>query len=86
MDDDFKIADRLKSLRIQHKKTQHEIAAALGIADSVYQRYEHGARVPILSVVRSLCLFYEVSSDYFLGLVDDPVPLEIQQKRGKVKK
>lgn len=83
MDDDFKIADRLKSLRIQQKKTQHEIAAALGIADSVYQRYEHGARMPILSIVRSLCLFYDVSSDYFLGLVDDPIPLKKQQRKGE---
>ena len=80
MDDDFKIADRIKLIRTEQKKTQHEIAAGLGIADSVYQRYEKGSRVPVLSVVRSLCLLYGISSDYFLGLTDSPRKLsEVNQ-------
>jgi len=86
MEESFDIASSIKKLRLQTEKTQHDVALGIGVADSVYQRYERGARVPVLSVIRSLCLFYGVSADYFLGLIDTPRPLADAEEEEKEEK
>ena len=59
---------RLRDLREDHDKTQQEIADILGTSQTMYARYERGANeLPIHHLI-SLCKFYNVSSDYILGL------------------
>lgn len=63
---------RIRDLREDHDKTQQEIADILNMHRSVYRRYEGGEReIPVWAVIK-LAEYYHVSTDYLLGLTDDP--------------
>ena len=66
----FSYTKRLRDLREDHDKTQKEIAEILGTSQTMYARYERGANeIPIHHLI-TLCRYYDVSSDYILGLSD----------------
>ncbi len=66
--------ERIRELRDDHEKTQKEVAQYLGTTQQVYSRYESGINeMPIRHII-SLCRYYRVSSDYVLGLSDNPKP------------
>lgn len=65
---------RIEDLRIDHDKSQIEIAAYLNLNRNVYWRYEKGIReIPTWAVIK-LAELYETSTDYILGCTDDPAP------------
>lgn len=65
---------RLKDLREDKDLVQKEIAALLGTDQRVYSNYETGKReIPTRFVIR-LAKFYKVSTDYILGVTDNPKP------------
>lgn len=60
--------ERIKGLREDKDKTQQELAEYLHVAQNTYSQYENGKReIPIESLI-ALCKYYNVSSDYILGL------------------
>lgn len=62
---------RLYDLRIDNDLKQEDIAKILQITPQAYGMYENKKRgLPIESLI-ILCRFYNVSSDYILGLSDD---------------
>ncbi len=63
---------RLKDLREDRDMVQKEIAAFLGIDQRVYSNYEIGKREIPTRFVVALAKFYGTSTDYFLGLTNDP--------------
>ena len=63
--------ERIKNLRIDHDKTQSEIADILQTGQSYYAKYENGRRPLPIERLRELCLYYHVSADYILGLPSD---------------
>lgn len=66
----FVYIKRMRDLREDHDKTQTEIAEILGTSQTMYARYERGANeLPIHHLI-TLCRYYKVSADYFLGLAD----------------
>ena len=66
----MKCTHRLRTLRREHDLSQDQLAKKLGIAQTVYSRYERGANeLPIHHLIK-LCGLYNVSSDYILGLSD----------------
>ncbi len=71
----MKYHDRIKEIRIKHKETQKELAKILGTTQQAYLRYEKGINeIPIKRIIK-LCLHYNLSADYILGLTDNPRPL-----------
>lgn len=65
---------RLEDLRVDNDKTQIQIANYLNLNREVYRRYEKGIReIPVWAVLK-LAEFYHTSTDYILGLTDDPAP------------
>lgn len=61
---------RLEDLRIDADKTQEEIAEVLNCQREVYRRYEKGIHeIPVWAVIK-LAEYYQVSTDYILGLTD----------------
>lgn len=62
--------DRLKELRKEKGVSQKEVASALGISLSAYSNYEQGIREPNIEMIIAICRYYDVSSDYLLGLED----------------
>lgn len=62
--------DRMRELREDHDLTQHDIAKLLKTTQQTYSRYEQGINeLPIRHLI-TLCQFYRVTSDYFLGFSD----------------
>jgi transcriptional regulator with XRE-family HTH domain len=69
-------SQRIRELREDHDKAQREIAAVLGTTQQVYSRYESGENeMPIRHLI-TLARFYHVSTDYILGLSDNPGRIE----------
>ncbi len=63
--------ERLRGLREDNDLTQGQVAEVLGTSQTMYARYERGANeLPIRHLV-TLCRFYNVSSDFLLGLRPD---------------
>ena len=60
--------DRLRELRQDKDLTQKEVAAYLGIDQRVYSTYETGVRSLPIEHLMKLCKYYNVSSDWVLGL------------------
>ena len=59
---------RIEELRIDHDKTQQQIADTLHCKREVYRRYEKGIRdIPVWAVIR-LAEYYDCTTDYLLGL------------------
>lgn len=63
---------RLYDLRVDNDLKQEDVANVLKITKQAYGMYENKKRgLPVESLI-TLCKFYNVSSDYILGLTDDP--------------
>ena len=78
--------ERIKNLRIDHDKTQSEIADLLQTGQSYYAKYENGHRPLPIDRLRELCLYYNVSADYILGLPEDLPYGHSKTKKGRKKK
>ena len=61
---------RLLSLRLEHNLLQRHLAEFLGCTQQTYSRYELGDLQLSLPFLIKLTQFYDVSSDYILGLTD----------------
>lgn len=64
------IGNKLKSLRIEKKLTQKQIADQIGLAISAVSSYESGSRYPSYDVLVRLAHIFHVSTDYLLGMTD----------------
>jgi|LSQX01.2.fsa_nt_gb transcriptional regulator with XRE-family HTH domain len=62
----------LKSIRKARNLTQQEVADAISVERVTYARYENGSRTPPVDNVIRLARFFNVTTDYLLGLSDDP--------------
>ena len=47
-----------------------KLAKALDVSSTAISRWENGKRTPNIEQLRKLALFFNVSSDYLLGLID----------------
>ncbi len=65
---------RLRDLREDKDLVQKQVAALLGIDQRVYSNYETGKREIPTRFVIALAKFYHTSTDYILGLTNDPKP------------
>ncbi len=62
---------RLKKLRKEKKLSQAELGKLLGVTVSAYGHYELGTSEPSVQSVIKLSKFYNVSTDYLLGVSDN---------------
>ena len=65
------LGERLKELRKEKDLTQAQLAKALNINSVTYLHYEKEQREPPLSLLLDIARFFEVSTDYLLGLEDE---------------
>lgn len=65
------IQEKLRGIREDNDLTQTQVAQVLGTSQTMYARYERGANeLPTRHLV-TLCRFYNVSADFFLGTEPD---------------
>ena len=63
---------RLKDIREDHDITQKTLSEFLSIRQNTYSQYETGQRqIPIETLIR-LAVYFDTSTDYILGLTDEP--------------
>lgn len=63
---------RIKTLRNEKRMSQAELASALGVSTNAVSQYETDKRFPDQKCIVKICRFFDVSSDYLLGLSDIP--------------
>lgn len=64
---------RIRNLREDHDKRQKELAEYLNCSQQVYSNYELGQRDIPTEILIKLSKYYNVSTDYILGLSSSPV-------------
>ncbi|MDR2101530.1 MAG: helix-turn-helix domain-containing protein [Treponema sp.] len=64
---------RLKSAREMRKLTQHELGNRARLPPSSIAHFEAGSRKPSFETLRRLSAALEVTTDYLLGRVDEPI-------------
>ncbi len=67
-------AQRLRELREDRDLSQADIAKILKTSQSYYAQYENSKRPLPIHHLETLCVFYNVSADYILGLPNLPYP------------
>ena len=67
-------AERLKKLRESKGYSQKELGTISGVDASLISRYEQGERTPTVDNLTSLAKALETTTDYLLGLTDNPLP------------
>ena len=72
------LSERLRELR--GSQSQREMAEAIGIKYQAWDRYEKGKVTPGADILQQICRIHAVSSDWLLGLADDPKSEAIGQR------
>lgn len=65
-------SDRLKGQRIARGITQAEMAREFGVSARTIYMWESGERKPDITTLVQIAKYMEVTTDYLLGLTDDP--------------
>jgi transcriptional regulator with XRE-family HTH domain len=60
------LGEKLKSLRLNHNKTQKEVASYLDITIASYSYYENNQRKPDYLALRKLVRYFNTSYEYLL--------------------
>ena len=68
----YLFGERLKALRKSRNLTLQQVGDVVSSTKSTIGNLEHGRKKPSIDIVIALADFFEVSTDYLLGLTDDP--------------
>ncbi|GIP62810.1 transcriptional regulator [Virgibacillus pantothenticus] len=68
----YSFSERLTDVRVENGFGQKDIAEKLNITTSAYGYYEQGKNEPSIETIRTLAKLFDVSTDYLLGLIDQP--------------
>ena len=63
-------AKRLRELRIENGLSMKQLAKALNTTDAAISNWENCINEPKISYLKSIALYFGVSTDYLLGLED----------------
>ena len=65
---------RLLEIRKRNHETQEQLGQAIGLAKGRISDMEKGRNTTTVDKIVLICEHYKTSSDYLLGLSDDPDP------------
>lgn len=69
---------RLKNLRKAKNWTIDDVSQKIEVGRSTYAGYETERRKPPIETISKLAAIHDVSTDYILGLTDEPSPNRIE--------
>ena len=72
---------RLYYLRKQFGMSQRELAERIAVSPFTVSAYENGRSDPNDDIKIRICQVFDVSLDYLVGLIDEPLPY---QRKGNV--
>ena len=67
-------AERVHMLRKQRGMSQKKLGEAIGLSHKSISTIESGSRTTTLEKLVILARFFQVSTDYLLGLCEEPAP------------
>ncbi len=67
------VLPRIREVRKEKGISQTKIAKKIGMEQTQYSRYERGENEIKVNVLIEICKALNVSSDYILGLSDNPI-------------
>lgn len=70
----FNFGTRLKALRESKKITQQDLADLMGLSRATIAGYETSGKQPDQEKTIWLAKYFKVSTDYLLGVTEDPAP------------
>ena len=73
---------RVKKLRKSRGEQQTDLATAIGATQATISDIENGRKATSFDRLAAICIHYNVSADYLLGLIDEPRPLNEEKKEG----
>lgn len=62
---------RIKELRKEKNLTQRQLAEILNTTDDSIFSWEKGRSQPSIEAIKKICIYFDVSADYLLGLEDE---------------
>ena len=62
--------ERLRELRVDKKLMQRELAEMIGVPVRTYGNWEIGASEPPMDMIVKLAKFFNVTTDYLLGMTE----------------
>ncbi len=65
-----KFRDRLKDLRMEKSLSQAKLAKCIGVTQKAIDFWEKGLNEPKVSYIIELAKYFNVSSDYLIGLAN----------------
>lgn len=71
--------ENLKKLRIQRKMTQEKLADFLGVSFQAISKWERGDTLPDICMLPTIASFFNVSTDYLLGVDKSEQEKKIQE-------
>ena len=63
-------SERLKELREEKKLSMKQLANKIGTTDAAISNWENQINEPKISYLKEIAIFFDVSTDYLLGLED----------------
>lgn len=67
----YEIKEKIKELRKSRGLTQKQLASLINKSVTGLASWEQGLSEPGVNDIRLLCMIFEVSADYLLGLEDE---------------
>ena len=65
--------ERIRGLREDHDLTQAQLGKLLNKSQQGYSHIEYGRSELKIDDLIVLCKYYDLSADYLIGLIDNPV-------------
>lgn len=65
---------RLLEIRVKAHETQDDLGRIMNTGRTTVSEMEHGKKTTTAEKIALICEHYHISSDYLLGLTDDPSP------------
>lgn len=62
---------RLKALRLEKEISQAKLAVMFDVTQQTVNKWEHNQSEPTYDTLRKLAVFFDVTTDYLLGLSND---------------
>lgn len=77
--------ENLRIIREKRNKSQINVAVHVGVAQEMISAYESGKTYPSANTLIKLAKYLETSTDYLLGLTNDPTPIKFFDRNNLTK-
>lgn len=74
MDVNKTFSKRIQGLRLERNLTVEEVAANCGVHAATIYNYENGRNMPRIEIAAILAMYFGVSVDYLVGIIDEKCP------------